>query len=383
MRQRAIPKVNVSQIPKWRSVSHRVLVGMLYMFYLVLVFEIGSRIFFSLGTSHQSDPSNNFIFRMNWKKRHKANKLETNTRYIFDVYHPVRGWTTKPNVSEMRVFKDEKLNTNSRGLRGKLEYTYARTAGKKRVVLLGDSFTFGEDVSDSEIYAALLEDHFEDLEIINLGVHGYGHDQMLLYLKEEGVKYQPDIVMLGFVAADMSRNRLSFRDYAKPYFKIASDGTLHLRNVPVPTPEEVLSSELFRLKFIDALGLFWIKVERRLGWLWEYEQAITASLLDEIAGVSRDIGAEPLLVFLPAGNQTYEDVHSKHEAFFEAYCARQQIRCYNLRPHFIKAAAEGIDFGRVFHWNERGHKIVADGLASYLVNVLHLRPRSTFERASK
>jgi hypothetical protein len=36
-------------------------------------------------------------------------------------------------------------------------------------------------------------------EVINMGVHGYGHDQMLILFGEEGVKYEPDIVILGFL----------------------------------------------------------------------------------------------------------------------------------------------------------------------------------------
>ena len=51
-------------------------------------------------------------------------------------------------------------------------------------------------------------------EIINMGVHGYGHDQMLIFLKEEGIKYKPDIVLLGFLHMDMFRNMLDFRDFS-------------------------------------------------------------------------------------------------------------------------------------------------------------------------
>jgi hypothetical protein len=67
-------------------------------------------------------------------------------------------------------------------------------------------------------------------EVLNLGVHGYGHDQMLLYLREEGLRYRPDVVLLGFVQIDMPRNQLSFRDYAKPRFGVRR--RLSRRNVP-------------------------------------------------------------------------------------------------------------------------------------------------------
>jgi hypothetical protein len=72
-------------------------------------------------------------------------------------------------------------------------------------------------------------------EVINLGVHGYGHDQMLILLKKEGVKYEPDIVILGFMPIDMSRYLLKFRDFAKPRF-ILKGGKLKLTGSPQGSP---------------------------------------------------------------------------------------------------------------------------------------------------
>ena len=55
---------------------------------------------------------------------------------------------------------------------------------------------------------------------------------MLIFLQEEGIKYKPDIVILGFIAADMNRNTLQFRDYAKPRF-IVKKNTLQLIGSPL------------------------------------------------------------------------------------------------------------------------------------------------------
>jgi len=51
-------------------------------------------------------------------------------------------------------------------------------------------------VSDNETYSYYLQKMLPNAEIINMGVHGYGHDQMLIYLEEEGVKYKPDIFII-------------------------------------------------------------------------------------------------------------------------------------------------------------------------------------------
>ena len=44
----------------------------------------------------------------------------------------------------------------------------------------------GETVSDSESYAYRLQQMLPRAEIMNLGVHGYAHDQMLILFKDKG-----------------------------------------------------------------------------------------------------------------------------------------------------------------------------------------------------
>ena len=45
---------------------------------------------------------------------------------------------------------------------------------------------------------------------------------MLVMLREQ-LRFQPDIVMLGYLPADLSRNLLAFRDFAKPWYTLEAD----------------------------------------------------------------------------------------------------------------------------------------------------------------
>ena len=92
---------------------------------------------------------------------------------------------------------------NSKGLRDK-EYDYRKSADKIRVLAFGDSNTFGEGVKYGERFTDILELNYPNLEIINLGVPGYGLDQQFLSFLEEGVKYSPDYVIL-FVSVGVTR----------------------------------------------------------------------------------------------------------------------------------------------------------------------------------
>ena len=169
-------------------------------------------------------------WRRRWISRHTKS---VEIYYKFDTFDPTKGWISKPNLRDMKAFDNKVLNTNSRGLRGGKEYSYGKHPNTARLLILGDSFTFGDEVSDNETYSYYLHEMIPTTEIINMGVHGYGHDQMLILIKEEGIKYKPDIVILGFLPWDMSRNMLQFRDYAKPRF-VLDNNNLTITGPPVP-----------------------------------------------------------------------------------------------------------------------------------------------------
>ena len=94
------------------------------------------------------------------------------------------------------------FSTNSRGLRDK-EYYFKKTDGVKRIVVLGDSFTWGFGVNDDEIYTEKLESMLLDTEVINLGVTAYQLWQEIIYLMREGVQYDPDIIIVGLSLNDI------------------------------------------------------------------------------------------------------------------------------------------------------------------------------------
>ncbi len=97
---------------------------------------------------------------------------------------------------------------NSKGLRDS-EYAYEK-AQTKRIIALGDSFQFGHGVEKNETYTELLEINLnnegKNAEILNFGIPGYGTRQQLEYLKAEGLKYHPDLIILSFFTEDLFDN---------------------------------------------------------------------------------------------------------------------------------------------------------------------------------
>jgi hypothetical protein len=109
---------------------------------------------------------------------------------------------------------------------------------KPRVAVFGDSFVWGFDVEAGERFTERLAARRRELEVLNLGVSGYGTDQELLLLRRELASLAPDVVVLLFSAdndrIDNTTNR-RYGPYYKPYFR-ADGGSLELRGQPVPLP---------------------------------------------------------------------------------------------------------------------------------------------------
>lgn len=91
---------------------------------------------------------------------------------------------------------------NSLGFRDK-EHTLEKPAGTVRVVILGDSFTYGQAVADDEIFPRLLEQQVgPQVEIISLAKQGWSTADQLEALREIGLSYKPDLVLIGVVTND-------------------------------------------------------------------------------------------------------------------------------------------------------------------------------------
>ena len=326
--------------------------------------ELSSRVAVSrTGLLDRLDTRSDAAWRLDWIRRHSDG---VGIYYSFDIFHPTRGWALRPNLRDADPYGPASLSSNSAGMRGRREYSLDPPAGRTRILLIGDSFTFGEEVADSETFGHRLQELLPRTEVLNLAVHGYGHDQMLVTLREQGLSYRPDVVIVGFVQDDMERNMLGFRDYAKPRFELVG-GALELRGSPVPPPAETLARERFRSRFVDLLDMVHQALLWRTGANQRRMESLTAALLDEIANESASVGAATALVYLPHSVElTDPAVTLDAERFFNGYCRDRDALCLDLRPAFLERIRGGVPIKVPGHWHGSGHALVAEELGSFL-----------------
>jgi lysophospholipase L1-like esterase len=94
------------------------------------------------------------------------------------------------------------VDINSHGLR-EPETTYEKPPNTFRILNLGDSVAMGWGIREEDTYGqqleCLLNEKTDDnlrYEVINAGVPGWNLDNELAYLQAEGLKYEPDLILL-------------------------------------------------------------------------------------------------------------------------------------------------------------------------------------------
>lgn len=168
--------------------------------------------------------------------------------------HPLFGWWHIPYSggtfhSDYNEFEAD-VQINARSLRDR-EIGYDNPDNAFRVLSLADSFGEALQVNLEDTYhkqlETLLSDSLEQpVEVINAGVGGWGTDQEAIFYVAEGLRYQPDVVLLSFFVRNDTVNNYGPLEIErnggrqqKQFFELSSEGEL----IPPPVQEEAKAEE--------------------------------------------------------------------------------------------------------------------------------------------
>jgi hypothetical protein len=284
------------------------------------------------------------------------------------------GWIPLPNLRLERNNANGEpwwIATDANGVRGPSDWQ----PGKRRLLMVGDSFVFGEGVDLEERFDTLLGQAVPDLSIVNIGVMGYGPDQQLIRARRWADDLRAgDILVLvtyGNDFLDISKPRHSGR--SKPWIEDV-DG-----NILVHEPDFSLmdlvrdhSYLMYKLAREMSSGMADDTKERlasagELYRRWVLEE--TGPLLER--GVQ--------VVIVHHGDRQF-DLPFDIDAMFAATCS-EVTGCLALDPYLNPLPREVV-FLEDGHWNAGGHKLVAEQITRYLLADPRLAPKPSADRAS-
>lgn len=324
-------------------------------------------------------------------------------------YDPVIGWLKMPNKQFRLNFADGvfRYRTNAAGFRSDEEFTQRKPPGTKRILAFGDSFAEGACVNEGERFTELLRGRL-GVEIYNFALSGTGTDQQYLIYREIAAAYDHDLLLVAPWVENIRRNSASSRLHGdedgnhfltpKPYFALQEDGTLQLRNQPVPRPIPADEATESQMNGVDTgtearrglggragaaltrLGPTPKRLAQRITRaqpLPEYDEPeglpwrLTRSILDHWASES-----DAPMIIMPIPVYQYVERTASSEAVRARFAELHNppdVYVHDLLPDmwsYPTAERTEFRFPRDHHLTPRGHSVVADSLEPVLARVL-------------
>ncbi len=302
-----------------------------------------------------------------------------------------RGWANAPSTTAVYGEPEFHFDVrhNALGFRG-AEVPAAKPPAKLRVLVLGDSFTYGIGVADDETFSVRLEALDPRFEVLNTGVNGYGTAQELLLLRDQGLALRPDVVVVVFFWNDLANNYL--RDF--PRFRLVAGELVWPEPMAVEKRAEkgperrawLRHSRVYRFAS-DRLKIVGYRLKLLLGIplesrefldLGDREAAwqLTAALLREIRDRAASIGARTLVVSMPDQVQVETSVsvlglepeEYEVQARLRELCEAAGIPFLDLIPALEAGQVPGepLYYAKDRHLRAHGHVLVARALAQEL-----------------
>lgn len=333
------------------------------------------------------------------------------------------------NVSVINGYGDKvPWITNSKGFRNDKEFDYEKPPNTIRILSIGDSFTAGYRVGQPETYSYLLEKSLNrsqdslsfEIMIANVKNPIEGLD----YLKKYGLKYKPDIILLGITLGnDLSECFIHLSHYGAKKFRgsqLVDNDNFDRQKLESKVLNEVLPvdsyqsasefydyydrlisprlvSSLFRSKYVGE-SIFAIK-GKTPPYIHDFTHGLGFFLIDQPETVSKayedikftlelykklsDEFQIPIVTSLfPQRFQvnqldrikTIQDYHL-NSSFFDwespndiinKFCLEIGIPCVDPLKKFTNQSEVLYLPGGDMHWNAQGHKLMSEELFGWM-----------------
>lgn len=291
-----------------------------------------------------TEPLYDNYYTMTWQYSRELKLVVSDEPFLFDH----RG------SKSVRVYNTE-IALNSEGLRDR-EFPLEKPTDRIRIAAVGDSTTLGWGVSLEESYPKVLErllnNGSQEIEVLNFGVGNYNTFQEYHKIQRDVLKYDPDLIILQFYIND---------------------------------PEGIENPAFYWLRQHSYVYMFlWERMagaKNRLGQYdgKEYYRALyteqnryrtqNRESLEGIAALCKENNITLYIMFIPE-LQTFDGELARLQAGFVTDVVEENMLLdltsdfCSYNPGQLHISEEDI------HLNAQGHRIIAEGLYTWLKGII-------------
>lgn len=332
------------------------------------------------------------------------------------------------------------VQINSEGRRD-VERDSAKPPGVFRILVLGDSFIEAMQVPLDETFSRRLEAELgaamgrDAVQVVSMGVSGYGTASQTLYYEQFGREFDPDVVLLAFYPGnDVRNNSATLEPLLRPVY--AENGRLErvLAGGKDSAKAETNRGILWKLHSYQYVRKILLTKQPRLARLfadlgllkkkavqrqetaggvpvdygvyatnptadWEEAWRSTTRLLGRLQDDVENDGGRLGIMIVTARDHIYPEAWERvlaanppmrnREWDLEApelrvvkWCKENAIPCFRLSPVFARHAEEGESLHFMYdgHWNAKGHALAARMIAASLEQAGLLERKLTEEK---
>jgi lysophospholipase L1-like esterase len=262
---------------------------------------------------------------------------------------------------------------NEDGIRD-YEYSIDKPEGVFRIVVLGDSIAMGTGVNFEDSFSEVLETNLNEsgsYEVINLGVTGYGTVDEYFVLRDQAMKYDPDLILHTYVLNDPFIHTGEESDYCRI--------NLIRLDVPCKVKYTLLKSKLVTMTRASIQNIFYgDSVEYTAGeidfWNDLHNDKLKMAIVEESYKNMVEIANEnevPFFTVIFPVLYDFEDyqwtsVHAQMKEIFE----KNGVEYLDMYEVYYEAGYSGPDLMQndvdVSHPNPEGHAVAAKEIESTL-----------------
>ncbi|UCE85107.1 MAG: SGNH/GDSL hydrolase family protein [Deltaproteobacteria bacterium] len=313
-------------------------------------------------------------------------KPETSSRWRFSWAEKGEIWRLQPGSTWKTVRGGHLVSVNAEGFRDRPFLPVQ--PGTFRILFLGDSVTFGHGVAEETTFARRLEARLAPrVRVMNAGIPGWSTHQEWLFYRDDGPRFEPDLVLVGFVLNDVTEMQRGFIeiDIERGLQVVRAINWLAQRSASVALIKGltagILNPEQREVRRVEHLSAHPDAPHVRRA------MERTAEAMLRIAELARERGDGFGVVLFPFHYQVRGEGRGAPQRYLEDVMVERGIPVLNLHPVLAAHRPSTEIFLDVDHLTALGHEVAARAIGDWLEreNLLQtrrpIRPQDAGQRA--